>query len=133
MAKKPTLQRSLDRFVSGVRRGALRFQRELREYYSSEALAKSRQAWNSAKRNADIDILKRDATIKKYKRLRGIKMAAQLDLELAQQDDIPVGFPRSWEKRFYVKIYVEAYKHEKCRPLFHRLVSHAKNTPILIV
>jgi hypothetical protein len=72
-------------------------------------------------------VQQRDLYIMKHASFGNKELLARLDFDLSRRGALPIGFPKSWHKRFAVETYTAAYEHPKCKCLVQKLISKAKS------
>lgn len=74
----------------------------------------------------DLLAQQRDLYIMKHRGFGNRELCTRLDFDLSRRGDLPIGFPKTWHKRFGVATYTAAYEHPECKSLVQKLISKAK-------
>jgi hypothetical protein len=75
---------------------------------------------------SDPDITRRNALIFAKRKASAAAICRMLDLEFVRPDEKSRVIPEPWVEKLGVRTFVEAHRHEKCRPLVETLISKAK-------
>jgi len=80
------------------------------------------------RRSGSALVQARNAVIRNAGNISHLSICGILDLELPLAGNVPLGFPESWEQKWKVKSFTEAYRHNLCRPLVQKLISEVRGS-----